>query len=613
MRLQAADCSTRTPLRSRRRNPSARTERNTALFQPVHLTVAPEAATVELGGQLILSLTIHNASSRVTRFRLDVSGIPKDWYDLDQPRAVLAPFASQRMHLTVHPAGGAATLAGSYALSMQVTAQDDPTNYASAVVALTVGSGAWLDMDVQPAEVEGREAIFRITFVNRSPTPTPVRLAIPDHDDRLRFRVEPEDTVIVPAGGAADPITVHVASKVRETMGRPHPHQLEFRGLLLGSEHTVNPSLVRQARFTYVARLRPAWLRGLFGWAALLPLVILVLFGVWTFVVNRGSTLNVPGANLGRAAQHQSTSGSAGPLVRTVGVGRDPAAVEMDKSAGHTFVVNRASNTVTMLNTATRAVLRTVAVGKDPITVAVDSKLGRALVVNHAGNTVSFLDTTTGSVLHTSAVGYGPSAVGLYSGRRLNRVFVANTASDSVSLLDTKTGAVLRTIAVGRQPTALVVDKTTNHVFVANSGSGTVSMLEASTGRIVRTIRVGTAPAAVAVDTTTGRVFVANLGSGTVSVLDDQTGALLHTIALGRAPSDVEVDDATGHVFIANTGSDTVSVLDTKTGRVLRTIPVGQRPIDVVKDTVNAQVFIVNRAGNTLSVLRANLGQETTT
>jgi YVTN family beta-propeller protein len=563
-------------------------------------------------------------------------------------------------------------------------------------------------MDVQPAEVEGREATFHITFVNRSPTPTPVRLAIPDHEDRLRVRVEPEDTVIVPAGGAADPITVHVEPKGREAMGRAHPHQLEFRGLLLGSEHTINPYVVGRARFTYVARRQPAWPRGLSRWAALLPLVVLVLFGSWAFVVTRSNTLSVPGANPGQAAQHQSTRG---PLVRTIGVGRDPVAVatdkttgrafvvnrsgntlsvlgttpgqaaqhqpinvnvatigvgrspvavEMDKNTGHAFVVNRASNTVSVLNTATGAVLRTVAVGQDPIAIAVDSKLGRALVVNQAGNTVSLLDTSTGSVLHTSAVGYGPSAVGLYSDQLLNQAFVANTASDSVSLLDTKTGAVLRTIAVGRQPTALVVDKTTNRVFVANRGSDTVSLLEASTGRVVRTIQVGTDPAAVAVDTTTGRVFVANLGSGTVSVLDDQTGALLHNTAVGKAapigwltalagkapvalgvdtttgrvfvanpasntvsvlnddsgallhttavgttPSDVAVDDTNGQVFIANTGSNTVSVLDNKTGRVLRTIRVGQRPIAVVQDSVNNQAFVVNR-GNTLSVLGAN-------
>ena len=39
--------------------------------------------------RLILSLTIHNASSMVTRLRIDGSGIPGDWYDLDQPRAAL--------------------------------------------------------------------------------------------------------------------------------------------------------------------------------------------------------------------------------------------------------------------------------------------------------------------------------------------------------------------------------------------------------------------------------------------------------------------------------------------------------------------------------------------
>ena len=127
------------------------------MFQPVHLTVVPEAAQVERGGQLTLSLTIRNASRMVTGFRIDVSGIPRDWYDLDQTRATLAPFSHERLHLTVHPTAGTATLAGSYAITVHVTAEDDPTSYASTVVALTVGSGGWVDMGVQPAEVEGRE------------------------------------------------------------------------------------------------------------------------------------------------------------------------------------------------------------------------------------------------------------------------------------------------------------------------------------------------------------------------------------------------------------------------------------------------------------------------
>jgi hypothetical protein len=60
---------------------------------------------------VILSLTIQNASSMVTHLRIDVSDIPKDWYNLDQPRASLAPFSSERVHFSVHPARGAATAA----------------------------------------------------------------------------------------------------------------------------------------------------------------------------------------------------------------------------------------------------------------------------------------------------------------------------------------------------------------------------------------------------------------------------------------------------------------------------------------------------------------------
>ncbi|HKO23829.1 MAG TPA: hypothetical protein VJY65_03705, partial [Chloroflexota bacterium] len=146
----------------------------------------------------------------------------------------------------------------------------------ASTAALTVSTDG-LDMDVQPAEVEGPEATFRITFVNRLHTPIPVRLSASDHEDRLRFRIEREDTVIVPAGGAADPMTVHVAPKGRETMGRPYCHHVEFRGLLLGKEHTANPALVGQARFTSVAAWQPAWLRWASRWAVLLPLLLLLV------------------------------------------------------------------------------------------------------------------------------------------------------------------------------------------------------------------------------------------------------------------------------------------------------------------------------------------------
>src|SRR5919199_789231 len=243
------------------------------MSRAVQLTVAPEAAQVALGEQLSLAITVRHTGRSRTHYRLDVSGIPADWYTLDRPYIALHPAASAQVLLTVHPPARPVTIAGRYTLTVHVQAAEDPDLQTATAVALTVGTGE-LDMDVQPAEAEGREATFRITFVNRSPTPTPVRLSASDHENWLRFRSEPEDTVFVPAGGAADPITVHVAPKVRETMGRPHRHQLAFRGQLLGREHTVNPSLVGQARFTSVAPWRPVWLRWASRWAVLLSLAV---------------------------------------------------------------------------------------------------------------------------------------------------------------------------------------------------------------------------------------------------------------------------------------------------------------------------------------------------
>ena len=69
--------------------------------------------------------------------------------------------------------------------------------------------------------------------------------------------------------------------KVRETIGEPHPYEIEFRGVRAEAPEEVDPQLVRQARFTYVPRYSalviPPWLRRLPLWALILLLLLLVL------------------------------------------------------------------------------------------------------------------------------------------------------------------------------------------------------------------------------------------------------------------------------------------------------------------------------------------------
>jgi YVTN family beta-propeller protein len=63
--------------------------------------------------------------------------------------------------------------------------------------------------------------------------------------------------------------------------------------------------------------------------------------------------------------------------------------------------VNTGSGTVSVLDLKTGAVLRTVAVGKRPIEVVIDRVSDRAFVVNRDSNTVSVLNASVGRATTT--------------------------------------------------------------------------------------------------------------------------------------------------------------------------------------------------------------------
>src|SRR5207244_12768919 len=129
--------------------------------------------------RLSLSLTVQHTGCSGTRYHLEVSGVPATWYDLDPPRVALLPAASAQVLLTVHPPASPVTMAGRYTLTVQVRAGEDPALPASAVVALTVGTGG-LDMGVQPAGAVGRKAVFGRPLLNPITLPVVVALAACD-------------------------------------------------------------------------------------------------------------------------------------------------------------------------------------------------------------------------------------------------------------------------------------------------------------------------------------------------------------------------------------------------------------------------------------------------
>ncbi len=288
-----------------------------AAFQPVRLAATPDAAHTAPGGRGVIMVSVRNASSIVDRYRIAVDGVPDEWYNLDKRLIALFPGAEERVTLTLHPPSGSATAAGDYAVTVRAVSEDDPAVRGVVVVPLAVDAIGALTMDVLPYQCEGRAGAFRVVVINTSNAAATIDLTMRDDQEGLRFRPEPEGPLTVPAGGESA-VTVAVVPTARETIGVPHPYQIEFRGIRVaedGGDGAPDPLLMRPAAFTFVPRYTalslPRWIRRLPTWALRLLALLLLLLLLGTGA-GLGQVLGKPPAS--HAAAPIQTRRPTGPL-----------------------------------------------------------------------------------------------------------------------------------------------------------------------------------------------------------------------------------------------------------------------------------------------------------
>lgn len=202
-----------------------------------------------------------------------------------------------------------------------------------------------------------------------------------------------------------------------------------------------------------------------------------------------------------------------------------------------------------------------VAVGQQPRAAAVDGRTGRVFVANSGSNTVSVINGTTNAVVQTVAVGSNPLAIA--SDLALGDVLVANSGSNNVTVLDAATSQVRRTVAVGNHPEALVVDQARGRAYVLNGGDSTLSILDGSRA-VLGQVRLGAGPHALALDQVSGAVFATNQGDNTVTML--KVDGTLTVVPVGRTPRAVVANPRTKSAYTANSGDGTLTRIDQSSG-----------------------------------------------
>ncbi|MFF3786916.1 IPT/TIG domain-containing protein [Streptomyces sp. NPDC001933] len=289
----------------------------------------------------------------------------------------------------------------------------------------------------------------------------------------------------------------------------------------------------------------------------------------------------------------------------TIPVGSSPLGVALTPDGERGYVTNRASNTISVIDTATNTATATIAAGGGPTLPAVSPDGTRAYVTLFDDGALGVIDTATNTVTATIAVGAG--ALGVAVSPDGARAYVTSQNANTLSVIDTTTNTVTATVTTGPVPIGVAVSPDGTRAYVCNVGDSSVSVIDTTTNTVTGSFTAGDVPVIIAFSPDGTRAYVCNAGGDSVSVIDTATNTVIATIGVGTMPRFVTVSPDGTAAYTADYVDNSVSVIDTATNTVTGTIPVGNGPTCIAVTPAGTRLYVTDNADNAVSVIALTL------
>jgi YVTN family beta-propeller protein/autotransporter-associated beta strand protein len=187
-----------------------------------------------------------------------------------------------------------------------------------------------------------------------------------------------------------------------------------------------------------------------------------------------GTRLYVANSNAGNVLVY-SIGATTGQLTQTATINglNIPEGVAVSPDGSRLYVANAGANSISVINTATNAVIATVPAGNTPANVAVSPDGTRVYATNLGSNSVSVINTTNNSVVATVPVGSGPEGVVVSPDGRF--FFVASSTVNTVSVFDAITNTPIASFPAGVGTKGLAVSPDGRFLYASNQTDTTLS------------------------------------------------------------------------------------------------------------------------------------------
>ncbi|GGB19941.1 hypothetical protein GCM10011492_07250 [Flexivirga endophytica] len=241
---------------------------------------------------------------------------------------------------------------------------------------------------------------------------------------------------------------------------------------------------------------------------------------------------------------HASESSSARAASATVATQHAAPISSRDRL----YTADQSSNTVSVIDPATKKTLGTIALG--------DQRLGGSFSPQYSGDT---------------------GVHGLAISPDQHRLAVVSVSSNTVHIIDTRTNKVLSTTDVGRAAHEGSFTADGKQFWVANRGRDTISVVDAVHGGLVRNIRVGEGPSKVLMSPDGRTAYVNHTSKAEVTVIDVRSHRVKGHIRdlAATFSSDQAISPDGKRIWVSHKRDGKISVLDLRSKRVVTTLNTG--------------------------------------
>jgi YVTN family beta-propeller protein len=197
---------------------------------------------------------------------------------------------------------------------------------------------------------------------------------------------------------------------------------------------------------------------------------------------------------------------------------------------------------VLVYNASTNALMNTITVGMMPAELTFSFDGTKAYVANGDDDNVTIIDTATKAVLTTISVGDNP--VGAWTGSN-NKMDVDNEDGQSISVIDVATNSIDETISLGFMPGIASYNGSKNELWVSDPMNGKVHYWTWDAGMNMwmhgSSFNTGAGAHAIAFTNDGNTAYVTNQTANTVSVVNTTNHTVTKTINVGRKPNGIVI------------------------------------------------------------------------